>query len=120
MNAYIYQADIFCEACGEAIREEIIQEKLAPPDPSDEASYDSDEFPKGPFPDGGGEADSPQHCGAGEECLDAIELSDGHKVGAWLENALTTDGIEYVKEAIQGGGEVAELWADFYSEDLGE
>jgi len=39
---------------------------------------------------------------------------DGHKVGAWLENELTTDGVEYVCEAIREGGEVAELWADYY------
>jgi len=82
--------------------------------PGRQRSYDSDEFPKGPYPDGGGEADCPQHCGAGAQCVNAIEFDDGHKVGAWLENELTTDGVEYVREAIREGGEVAEMWADYY------
>jgi len=114
MLVYIYAADIYCEQCGEAIRERITHEGFAPAEPDDEWSYDSDEFPKGPYPDGGGEADCPQHCGAGPECHNAIEFPDGCKVGAWLENELTADGVEYVREAIREGGEVAEMWADFY------
>jgi len=114
MQVYIYAADIYCEQCGEAIRERIIREGFAPADPDDQRSYDSDEFPKGPYCDGGGEADCPQHCGAGPQCVNAIEFDDGHKVGAWLENELTADGVEYVREAIREGGEVAEMWADFY------
>jgi hypothetical protein len=114
MNAYIYNADIYCEDCGEAIRKELTREGSAPENPDDERSYDSDEFPKGPYPDGGGESDSPQHCGSGEGCLNAIELSDGHKIGAWLENELTMEGVAYVQEAISEGGEVAEMWRGFY------
>ena len=114
MLVYIYAADIYCEQCGEAIRKRIAREGFAPADPDDERSYDSDEFPKGPYCDGGGEADCPQHCGAGPECQNAIEFDDGHKVGAWLENELTTDGVEYVRSAIREGGEVAALWADYY------
>ena len=114
MLVYIFAADIYCKQCGEAIRERIIRERFAPDDPEDERSYDSDEFPKGPYCDGGGEADCPQHCGAGPKCVNAIEFDDGHKAGAWLENELTTDGVEYVREAIREGGEVADMWADFY------
>lgn len=116
MNVYIYQAILYCEDCGKAIRQRIFQEGFAPADPEDERSYDSDEFPKGPYPDGGGEADSPQHCGAVPECRNTIELSDGLKIGAWLENELTAVGVEYVREAIREGGEVSELWADYYSD----
>jgi len=79
MEAYIYQADIYCKECGEKL-------KLAldsPENPDDETTFDSDEYPKGPFCDGGGEADSPQHCA---DC----------KVP--LENPLTADGEEYAKE----------------------
>jgi len=114
MLVYIYAADIYCEQCGEAIRKRIAREGFAPADPDDERSYDSGEFPKGPYPDGGGEADCPQHCGAGSECHNAIEFPDGCKVGAWLENELTTDGVDYIREAIREGGEVADMWADFY------
>ncbi len=114
MDAYIYSADIYCEACGAAIRAQITDRGRAPADPDDEYSYDSDEFPKGPFMDGGGEADCPQHCGAGAECLNALELSDGSRIGAFLDNALTTEGVEYVQEAVRKGGEVTKLWADWY------
>ncbi len=114
MNAYIYAADIWCEDCGEAIREKITQEGNAPKNSKDERPYDSDEYPKGPYTDGGGESDTPEHCAAGAECSNAIKLLDGTKVGAWLENELTTEGVKYVREAIQEGGEVAELWAEFY------
>ena len=114
MLVYIYAADIYCEQCGEAIRERITHEGFAPEDPDDERSYDSDEFPQGPSGAGGGKADSPQHCGSGPECLNAIVFDDGHKAGAWLENKLTTEGVEYVREAIREGGEMVELWTKFY------
>ena len=114
MNVYIYAADIYCEDCAESICKELDRKGLTPDHRDDEVTYDSDEYPKGPYPDGGGESDSPQHCGAGSDCLNAIELSDGTKIGAWLENPLTCTGITYVQEAIQEGGEVAELWAEFY------
>lgn len=84
MDAYIYAADLYCADCGEDIRSRLTQEGKAPSDPDDETSYDSDEFPKGPFADGGGEADCPQHCGG---------------CGAFLENPLTSDGVDYVTKA---------------------
>jgi hypothetical protein len=118
MNAYIYQAALFCEDCGRSIRKRLKQEGKAPDSPRDESTYDSDEYPKGPYQDGGGEADSPQHCGAGADCLNAMELEDGRKVGAWLENPLTSHGVEYVRQAIEDGGDVAEFWAEVYSEEL--
>lgn len=116
MNVYIYAADLYCDDCGEAIRKQITEEGFAPDDPDDESSYDSGEYPKGPYPDGGGEADCPQHCACGGDCLNEIELSDGWSVGAWLENELTIEGVEYVKEVIREGGEVADLWAEFYQD----
>lgn len=116
MDAYIYKADIWCEQCGEAIREQLTKEGKAPEDPSDETSYDSDEFPKGPFPDGGGESDRPEHCAAGKDCLNALDL-DGFTCGAFLENDLTTDGIRYLEEQLEdpGHGPVVEMWVEFYS-----
>jgi hypothetical protein len=64
MNAYIYQADIYCEDCGRAIRAELDKAGKAPEHTDDETTYDSDDYPKGPYPDGGREADSPQVCGS--------------------------------------------------------
>jgi hypothetical protein len=83
MQVYIYQADIYCEDCGRKIRKRIKAEGNAPADPRDETTYDSDEYPKGPTADGGGESDKPEHCGA---------------CHCSLENSLTTDGVEYVLE----------------------
>lgn len=99
MEIYIYQADCYCKECGETIRTKLTAEGKAPEKPDDERSYDSDYFPKGPFPDGGGEADTVQHCACGEDCLNALEL-EGRKYGAWLENDLTTDGLNWLKETI--------------------
>jgi len=86
MRAYVYQAALLCEACGIAKSTALRAEGKAPEDSSDESSYDSDDFPKGPFYEGGGEADTPQHCDA---------------CHAFLENPLTSDGEAYVLDAIE-------------------
>ncbi len=104
MNAYMYSAALYCEQCGEAIRARLDAEGFAPSDPDDETSYDSDEYPKGPFPDGGGEADCPQHC------------DDCH---CFLENPLTSEGERYVLGLMrERPTEITALWADFYGLSL--
>lgn len=116
-KSYIYCADIYCEDCAKAIMARLLKEsgkKLE--DYEDGYTYDSDEFPKGPYEDE--ESDTPQHCACGSDCVNAITLSDGTKVGDWLENELTQDGVNYVKEAIEKGGEVADLWAEWYKDYL--
>ena len=139
----IYQADVWCDDCADSIKDRICDElwdsnenapfkgdPLCPDgrpvsdftsrdelsdylDMMDHNEYDSDEYPKD-YP-GGNESDCPDHCGAHAGCLNAIELSDGSKIGAWLENDLTSDGVDYVKQAVREGGEVAELWREWYS-----
>ena len=102
MDVYIFQAALLCKHDGEKVRRELTRAGEAPADPDDEQSYDSDDFPKGPFPDGGGEADTPQHC-------DICHM--------FLENPLTSDGMQYVLEALdEGRGDTTVLkeWADFY------
>ena len=113
---FIYQADLWCNSCGRAIRKRLRRERKAPADPRDEYSYDSDEFPK--YASDSGEADCPQHCGAGEDCLEAVELPTGRKVGALLSTDLTEEGVRYVEETIAQGGEVAELWAEAFAASL--
>lgn len=76
---YIYCADIYCDTCGKAICDSIPNNGEF----DDEYNYDSDEFPKYCGDD---EADSPQHCG---DC------------GEFLENGLTADGVEYVRETVK-------------------
>ena len=86
MKAYIYKAALYCEPCGEAARttldEAFIENGITAGDPEND---DSDRYPQGPYTGGGGESDTPAHC---EVC------------GVFLENPLTTDGVEYVRELI--------------------
>ena len=62
MNVYVYQAALLCEDCGEATRQRLTEAGKAPHDIDDETTYDSDDFPKGPYPNGGGESDYPENC----------------------------------------------------------
>lgn len=112
MNVYAYQADIYCENCANKIRYELSREGKEPNNISDETSYDTDEYPKGPYPDGGGEADSPQHCGG---------------CNTFLENPLTQYGYEYTKEHIERdirnsyyGSVAIQEWGQFYGIDIEE
>ena len=92
MDIYTYNADMYCEDCVAAISAPI--------------SYDGGEnVISGPRPHGGGEADTPQHCGA---------------CHVFLKNRLTTDGVQYVIEALQGDGDIETLtiWFDYYRDEL--
>lgn len=118
--SYIYKADVWCNECGDAIRERLIREGYAPADPENESSYDSDDFPK--YASDNDESDYPQHCAAGEDCINAITLPSGGKVGL-LFGELTSDGIAYVQEAIEKAAkktciwhdEVIDLWREYYN-----
>ena len=85
MNAYVYQAALYCEECATEIRSHLhkFNKYRNPRNPGDLSTYDSGGYPKGPYSDGGGEADCPQYC-------------DG--CGEFLENPLTSDGMAYVEE----------------------
>lgn len=82
MDVYIYQAALLCACCGERTRKEIEQETGSSQQML-ETGVGSEGYPDGPYPDGGGEADSPQHC---DQC------------GVFLENPLTGDGYAYLRE----------------------
>jgi len=97
VNAYIYQAALLCEHCANAWREGLTD------------TGDSDDYPQGPYSEGGGEADSPQHC---DTC------------GLFLENPLTAEGVGYVEEAMREALKSGRLqsealieWAPFYGLD---
>ncbi len=119
MDVYIYAADIYCEKCGKSIRRRIRKEGNAPKHYLDETTYDSGEFPKGPIADGGGEADHPNHCASGEDCLEPTEI-EGEKYGCFLENDLTTEGIDYINQGLRENfetgkdGAVVKFWANHY------
>ena len=100
-NAYVYAADLYCEACALDIRSRL-------PAPPDASCFDSGDYPAGPYPDGGGEADSPQHCAS---------------CGAFLANKLTADGVRYVAETLgrsRPGSKARTIWAEAYAPELAE
>lgn len=116
MDAYIFQADLYCGPC---MIESLIAHDKASPAARDmapgaaleqitesngfmcESDYDSDDLPKGPYADGGGEADRPQHCG---------------RCRVFLENPLTRDGEIYVVAAAKERlSSTCREWHDFYS-----
>ena len=100
---FTYKADLHCEKCGREICQNLNRSGKRPADPEDEYSYDSDDYPKTIVVDG--ESDTPQHCST---------------CGVFLENSLTSDGVNYVREAIaDGSGSVVAEWADFYKQELG-
>jgi hypothetical protein len=99
MDVYIYQGGLYCEDCARIILEE----------KRNMFSDDSDERPCGPYPDGGGESDTPQHC---EDC------------GCFLENSLTEYGLDYVRESVREcvasddmDSVAIKEWAPFYCID---
>jgi len=48
-TCYVYQAAFLCEACGERMKFELDAEGLTPEEPDDESTYDSNDYPKGPY-----------------------------------------------------------------------
>ena len=96
MQAYIYNADIYCSDCKKAIIKRLKNEGVEP------TEFDSEAWPQGPYENGGGESDYPQHCG---DCQ------------VFMENSLTSDGEEYVIAAAKDalGGDVAKEWKEYYS-----
>jgi hypothetical protein len=101
---YIYRSALYCDDCAERIKEDIyneIADKLEFPtidswEKSLEFVEDSETYPQHELP---GESDSPEHCDCMENCINAIELGD-YKIGEWLENSLTMEGEEYVKQEV--------------------
>lgn len=151
--AYAYQADVYCDRCGQAIIEEIRKPTLqaltilhrarkaiyatdskltirqmdaraarlthameALKFPDDEPLTDSDYIPQ--WADDDEERDSPQHCAAGADCLQALTLTRNglpYKVG-YLFGRLTRDGYDYTIEQIKAdpADELMQEWASHF------
>lgn len=80
----IYQADMWCDECTKGIKEDHAKGGFVPADPDDQHTYDSDQYPKDC--DVTCESDCPQHCAG---------------CHVFLENDLTCDGADYVREAVK-------------------
>lgn len=107
-SAHVFQATLICADCAISYK----QDNPCHVNEADESSYDSGEWPKGPYPDGGGEADSPQHC---DRC------------GVFLDNPLTPDGEKYVLDEFlrfietgEGSREVLATWRSEYDYVFGQ
>ena len=92
-DVYVYQAAFLCSDCAEAVIEELEKEGQVD-------TGDSDDWPQGPHGDGGGEADSPNHCDMMDKCKNALAVPNGAKIGCPLGNPLTDDGNKYVVENV--------------------
>ena len=102
MNAYVFQAALLCEYCAGKVMTDLDGDSNLDALDREQSDY----YPQGPYADGGGESDCPQHC---DHCL------------AFLENPLTRDGKNYVREAITeynatgcGSNAVLSEWREFY------
>jgi len=111
VNVYVFQAALYCEECGEDLVRKLDMEGKTPETPCDENSYDSDDYPKGPYTEEQvGESDSPSHCDA---------------CNKFLESPLTKDGLVYVLETVLEDLEngrrdsvACRIWAPFYRHEL--
>jgi hypothetical protein len=128
MDAYIYRAALWCGPC---LIKALVAERKAAPGAVDmspaealeqivsasgftsESHCDSDDLPRGPYAEGGGEADAPQHC-------------DGCR--QFLGNRLTVDGLICVENVIRNHLTIKKVngattdavieWADFYKDEI--
>lgn len=106
MDAYIYQAAFLCEDCAPSIIRKAAECKHMEGFDVEDSNW----CPQGPYTDGGGEADTPQHC---DHCNE------------FLRNPLTADGVAYVKGALvehvrtgRGHEGVLSDWAEHYELDF--
>jgi hypothetical protein len=100
MDVYMYQAALLCEDCTRGVRSDL--KSAAESDSRKLDKEDSDNWPVGPYPGGGGEADVPQHC----------DICD-----VFLENPLTPEGYLYVIEKLclaEVTDEVEDTWSAHY------
>lgn len=121
-SAYAYQAALLCDKCGSALQSELASRVV-------EDDGDSQDFPQGPYPDGGGESDSAQFCSSGPHCLEALTVN-GHKVGCPLRCPLTRDGADAVFRTVKSalvsprkfdqamGRVLVEVWGDYLDDRL--
>jgi hypothetical protein len=118
-DAFIYQGNILCKSCARDLKK-VLREKNV------EDTGDSGDWPQGPYPDGGGEADSPTHCGNGKDCLESLDIGSGIPIGVWLENPLTEKGLKFVAERLaenfnsprRHGRLVNNYWRCVYHDEL--
>lgn len=105
---YIYQADLYCDTCGESIIRFLRAEGF-------EDNGDSDKFPQPCGFEKTGvdiEGDSPHHCGFHKNCLDPLILG-GEEYGQLVTEQLTTEGRHWVYEThMEGPTPLTRYWME--------
>lgn len=136
---FVYAADTWCDACGEAIRRRIVAAGEGPQDPDDECSFDSDAFPKHACSES---TDGPDHCAAVGECLgDAVDLrqwcsgpcgddvlvgAESWTIGEVLSEGLTDEGCRCLAGMLADEGPESTpyqhalyaCWREVFADDL--
>ena len=96
MKIYMFDGDVYCKPCGEAIAA-----TLPDPDAWEREHPDSNSYPVA-YDSSEGESDTPDHCG---------------KCDLFLERNLTEDGVRYVQDYVDtlcGDTDITLLWGEFY------
>ena len=96
MKIYMFDGDVYCKPCGEAIAA-----TLPDPDAWAREHPDSISYPIA-YDSSEGESDTPDHCG---------------KCDLFLERNLTEDGVRYVQDYVDtlcGDTDITLLWGEFY------
>lgn len=131
--AYQYCGALYCDSCGEALRDKLRAEGKVPGYPR---PWDSGDWPAS-FDESESDADSISHCDSGAECLEPVALSDygldpwrqlvgaeEHDVGALIEERLTAEGVERTREMLREEHRTPyqhalhRLWSETYPELL--
>ena len=120
---FIYNADIYCDECGQKICDELRAAGKAPADTSNESLWDSDDYPKYAEPEA---TDTPQHCGCGSKCVNRFRVgvkgnivkTGGTLVSALITEELTSYGVDYVIEAVSRGNPLSRYWAKVFDEQI--
>lgn len=89
---YIFQGALFCEECGDKIKTRLS---------SKGDTGDSNDYPQGPYNDGGGPADSPQFCDNGKACVNKALVPSGTAIGCPLGNPLTRYGAKEINDTVR-------------------
>jgi hypothetical protein len=106
VDYYIFAADVYCPHCADEIKRRLAD--VAPANPDDETTYDSGDYPKGPFSDDS--SDTPHNCA---------------NCGDYIEGPLTEDGVDYVIDAMQNDidchhtNSIVRDWASHLDKGLG-
>lgn len=111
MEIYIYHSRKICKACADDIKAQIVRDKIIGTVPI--IFY-------------GGPADKPLHCDNEAACLKPFisEVSEnyGTKIGKFLENPLTKQGLAWTREFIEDAPDYCptrDLYESFYKSELG-